>query len=227
MSNAVLRCQKLGKIFHDGDKPLRILDNIDFHLNTGERVAIVGPSGSGKSTLLHLLGGLDKPSFGDVFLFEQRLNTVSEAKRCALRNQYLGFVYQFHHLLPEFNALENVAMPLLLAGIAYEAAYAKAYDCLSDVGLAGRASHRPAALSGGERQRVAIARAIVHQPACILADEPTGNLDSNTALQVFDCMMALHAKQQTAFVVVTHDQNLASKMDRILTFRDGTLKALA
>lgn len=226
MNNTVLRCQNLSKTFHDIGKPLHILQNIDFSLAAGERVAIVGPSGSGKSTLLHLLGGLDKPSHGDVFLLENPLNQLSEAKRCALRNQYLGFVYQFHHLLPEFSATENVAMPLLLAGLSYEQAYSKANACLNEVGLTERSTHRPAALSGGERQRVAIARAMVHKPACILADEPTGNLDTATAIQVFDCMMQLHAKHKTAFVIVTHDRTLAAKMDRILTFRDGKLTPL-
>lgn len=226
MNNTILRCQNLGKTYHDGGKPLNILQDIDFSLAAGERVAIVGPSGSGKSTLLHLLGGLDKPSQGDVFLLENPLNRLSEAKRCALRNKHLGFVYQFHHLLPEFSATENVAMPLLLAGLSYENAYAKANACLTEVGLAERTTHRPAALSGGERQRVAIARAMVHQPACILADEPTGNLDTATAAQVFDCIMQLHAKHKTAFVIVTHDRALAAKMDRILTFQNGTLTSL-
>lgn len=226
MNNILLRCQNLGKTFFDGGKPLPILQDIDFSLTAGERVAIVGSSGSGKSTLLHLLGGLDKPSQGKVFLLEHQLNELPEAKRCALRNKHLGFVYQFHHLLPEFSATENVAMPLLLAGLSYEEAYAKANACLAEVGLAERTTHRPAALSGGERQRVAIARAMVHQPACILADEPTGNLDTSTAAQVFDCMMHLHAKHQTAFVIVTHDRTLAAKMDRILTFREGKLVTL-
>lgn len=226
MNNPVLHCRKLGKTFYDAGKPLSILHDIDFSLAAGERVAIVGPSGSGKSTLLHLLGGLDRPSQGEVFLAEQALNRLSEAKRCALRNKHLGFVYQFHHLLPEFSATENVAMPLLLSGLSYEEAFAKANACLTEVGLAQRTTHRPAALSGGERQRVAIARALVHQPDCILADEPTGNLDTATATQVFDCMMQLHAKQRTAFVIVTHDRSLAEKMDRILSFRDGTLAML-
>ncbi len=191
----------------------------------GERIAIVGASGSGKSTLLHLMGGLDTPSSGQILLQGQDWQAVSETARCRLRNTSLGFVYQFHHLLPEFNALENVALPLLLASVSVAEATARAESMLQQVGLSGRLKHLPAQLSGGERQRVAIARALVHRPVCVLADEPTGNLDRTTARQVFDVMLQLNTDFNSALVVVTHDVALAASMDRVMTLPEGSVSA--
>lgn len=223
MSNLIFNCQDLHKNYHDGTENVEVLKGINFSVERGDRIAIVGPSGSGKSTLLHLLGGLDKPSSGQVLINQTDWQTLTEKERCKLRNQSLGFVYQFHHLLPEFSALENVAMPLLLANEAVLEAQKQAEVILKEVGLAHRLTHRPSQLSGGERQRVAIARALVHNPHCVLADEPTGNLDHATALHVFDLMLRLNQRLNTAIIIVTHDNELASRMDKILTIQDGCL----
>lgn len=223
MSDVILNAEKLYKSYNDGTSKVEVLRGIDLSIAQGERLAIIGPSGSGKSTLLHLLGGLDKPTSGDVCIKDVNWQKINEKQRCKLRNQGLGFIYQFHHLLPEFTALENVCMPLLLANISVKDAEAEASKMLDDVGLKERKTHKPAQLSGGERQRVAIARALVHQPYCVLADEPTGNLDQTTATKVFDLMLELNRKRNTALVIVTHDQQLANQMDRVLVLGEGTL----
>lgn len=223
MSESIIRCTNVSKTYHDGHSSVRVLHQVDLNVQPGERIAIIGPSGSGKSTLLHLLGGLDIPSEGQVMLHDHNWRTMSEKQRCQLRNQSLGFIYQFHYLLPEFTALENVAMPLLLAKKSITEAHALAVGMLDNVGLGHRTSHKPSQLSGGERQRVAIARALVHKPSCVLADEPTGNLDYATATHVFQLMMALNQHLKTALIVVTHDQRIAADMDRVLTVQEGIL----
>ncbi len=223
MNNVVIYCQRLVKSYHDGNALVSVLNDLDFAIKRGEKVAIVGPSGSGKSTLLHLLSGLDKPSSGQVFIEGMDWSALSEKKRCMLRNKNLGFIYQFHHLLPEFTAIENVAMPLLLAGVAVHHAKTQAELLLKQVGLELRQLHKPSQLSGGERQRVAIARALVHQPHCVFADEPTGNLDQSTAAKVFDLMLDLNTQQQTALVIVTHDMQLAARMDKVMMLQEGRL----
>ncbi len=224
MSKLVLEAKGLSKVFTDVEEDVSVLNHIDFKVEAGEKIAIVGPSGSGKSTFLHLLGGLDKPSSGDVFLLGQSLTKMSEKDRCLRRNQSLGFVYQFHHLLPEFSAVENVMMPLLIGGEIHQEALDKALDCLKAVGLEKRAYHKPSQLSGGERQRVAIARALVGKPSCILADEPTGNLDSKTADVIFDLFLTLNDRHGTAIVIVTHDLSLAERMEKIMHLEAGCFR---
>lgn len=223
MSKPVLSCHQLTKVYIEAKNELQILDKLDFQVLSGEQVAIVGPSGSGKSTLLHLLGGLDKPTSGNVIVMGQNLAGIGEKKRCRLRNKSLGFVYQFHHLLPEFSALENVAMPLLIGDKPIGQAKDAAASMLSLVGLDKRMQHKPAQLSGGERQRVAIARALVTEPECVLADEPTGNLDSHTAEVIYQLMQEINQQLSTSLVIVTHDLTLAAKMDRVMELKDGRL----
>src|SRR3954468_20862565 len=221
---AVLSCRSLKKTYQ-GPQPVPVLHGIDLEIHRGERIAIMGRSGSGKSTLLHLLGGLDTPTSGQVFVQGRALSEMSEAERGKARNATLGFVYQFHHLLPEFTAIENVAMPLFIRRMERQAAVARAKRVLTEVGLGERLAHLPGELSGGERQRCAFARAMVTEPACLLADEPTGNLDSHTAEEVFDAMLRLSEEHGTAFVIVTHDPGLAARAERLLELREGVLQS--
>lgn len=219
----VLACRQLAKRYKDGQLETPVLSNVNLSVNAGDRIAIVGSSGSGKSTLLHLLGGLDSPTGGDIEVLGQSLADLSVRKLSQLRNQSLGFVYQFHHLLPEFSAVENVAMPLVIGGQKPSHAKAEAEELLEKVGLGHRLGHKPGELSGGERQRAALARALITRPACLLADEPTGNLDHRTAEGIFDLIMALNQQMNTALIIVTHDRQLAARMDIAYTLIDGEL----
>lgn len=224
MNNSViLQAKQLTKYYSQGDLDVEALKGINLAIYQGQRVAIMGASGSGKSTLLHLLAGLEQPSSGSVILDGIDLNKVSEAKLSKLRNQSLGFIYQFHHLLGEFTLLENVAMPLLIGGHSIKQAKKQAQQLLQRVGLDHRVMHKPGELSGGERQRAAVARALINKPKCILADEPTGNLDSKTAEQVYQLMLALNQEMQVSFIIVTHDLQLAKKMDTVLVMEDGVI----
>ena len=229
MSNdvPVIQCENLGKTYAEGKLRTPVFDGLQLSVAQGETVAIVGASGAGKSTLLHLLGGLDTPTVGEVIVAGQYMSTLSDAGRGALRNKALGFIYQFHHLLPEFTALENVMLPVLLSGAAVNESTQRAQALLESVGLGHRLQHKPGELSGGERQRAAVARALVNRPACVLGDEPTGNLDEKTAATVFDLMLALNHEQHTSLVLVTHDRKLARRLDRVLELHEGKLRELA
>ncbi len=223
MNDFVIECENLSKSFFEGGLHVDVFKSINLQVPAKARIAILGTSGAGKSTLLHLLGGLDKPTSGRVLLCGNDLSHSSEKKRSILRNKYLGFVYQFHHLLPEFSALENVAMPLLIAGYKKNIAYDKAMTLIEKVGLSARYNHKPAELSGGEKQRIAIVRAMVTEPSCILADEPTGNLDNKTASQVYETLLTLNEVMQTSLVIVTHDKQLANNMQQCFHLQDGKL----
>ena len=223
MSDIIIRCENISQIFKDGETTIPVLDKINFEIKHGENIAIMGASGAGKSTLLQLLGGLDRPTDGKVLIKDTDVSKLSTKKLGLLRNQHLGFIYQFHHLLPEFSALENVMMPLLIAKKSKKSAKQTAQELLEKVGLKDRVKHRPGQLSGGERQRAAIARALVTNPACILADEPTGNLDETTATVVMDLMLELTQQQNNGMIVVTHDKSLANKMNKTYELTGGHL----
>lgn len=227
MNNVVLQCMNVSKSFRDAGLSVDVLSDVNLSISAGERIAIVGSSGSGKSTLLHLLGGLEEPTQGEVWVAGKKLSTLNQSQRGMWRNQMLGFIYQFHHLLPEFTALENVAMPLLIRNTKPADAKQQAFEILDKVGLSKRIDHKPGEMSGGERQRAAIARALVTKPRCVLADEPTGNLDRHTANQVYETMLELNAVIETSLVVVTHDEALAQRMDKIYHINDGKLQSAA
>jgi lipoprotein-releasing system ATP-binding protein len=223
---AVIHCEALGKTYAEGTLYTPVFDGLELTVHAGETVAILGASGAGKSTLLHLLGGLDTPTAGEVYVAGQKMSALSDAARGRLRNRALGFVYQFHHLLPEFTALENVMLPVLLNGTSVADASRRAQTLLESVGLGHRLEHKPGELSGGERQRAAVARALVNAPACVLGDEPTGNLDEKTAAKVFAQMLDLNHAQRTSLVLVTHDRRLARRLDRVLELHEGKLREL-
>ena len=222
----VIRAEGLGKTYSEGKLRTPVFDGLDLVVHAGETVAILGASGAGKSTLLHLLGGLDTPTAGEVYVAGQKMSALSDAARGALRNRSLGFIYPFHHLWPEFTAVENVMLPVLLAGQGVPQATERARSLLESVGLGHRLDHKPGELSGGERQRAAVARALVNRPACVLGDEPTGNLDEKTAATVFELMLALNRDQRTSLVLVTHDRRLARRLDRVLELHEGRLREL-
>ena len=226
-SGLVIQAEALAKTYAEGKMHTPVFDGLELAVHAGETVAIVGASGAGKSTLLHLLGGLDTPTSGEVYVTGQKMSALSDGARGQLRNRALGFIYQFHHLLPEFTALENVMMPVLLGGADVAAATQRAKALLGQVGLGHRIEHKPGELSGGERQRAAVARALVNQPACVLGDEPTGNLDEKTAATVFELMLELNRAQKTSLVLVTHDRRLARRLDRVLELHEGRLRELA
>ena len=224
--DVVLGCTGLGMVYAEGKMRTPVFDGLELEVHKGETVAIVGASGAGKSTLLHLLGGLDTPTAGDVYVDGHWMSALSDTARGQLRNRALGFVYQFHHLLPEFTALENVMLPVMLGGASVAEARKRAQELLESVGLGHRIEHKPGELSGGERQRAAVARALVNRPACVLGDEPTGNLDEKTAANVFEQMLALNREQRTSLVLVTHDRRLAKRLDRVLELHQGRLREL-
>ena len=224
MSN-VIKCKNIGYSYHDGDRETPILSNLNFEVSQGESIAILGQSGCGKSTLLNLIGGIDKPSSGEVYIGNNDLATLNEEKITELRAKSLGFVYQFHHLLKDFSAIENIAMPLLIQGINKETCIKKASQITKTIGLEHRENHLPSELSGGERQRVAIARAIISNPSCLLADEPTGNLDAKNASSVLELLINLNQQHGSSLIIVTHDEKIATKMDRVLVLEGGHLKA--
>ena len=224
--DAVISCDALGMVYAEGKLRTPVFDGLDLAVGKGETVAILGASGAGKSTLLHLLGGLDTPTAGEVFVAGRKMSALSDTARGSLRNKALGFVYQFHHLLPEFTAVENVMLPVLLNGTHVPDARKRAQALLESVGLGHRLEHKPGELSGGERQRAAVARALVNQPACVLGDEPTGNLDEKTAATVFELMLELNREQHTSLVLVTHDRRLARRLDRVLELHEGKLREI-
>ena len=226
MNKVVLKCDNVSKSYKDGQLNVNVLNQLRLEVLEGQSVSIIGSSGSGKSTLMHILGGLDKPTSGSVVLMGQDLSQLGQKQLGLLRNQYLGFVYQFHHLLPEFSALENVMMPLLIGKMKKAEAEQRAVEMLEKAGLKKRIQHRPSELSGGERQRAAIARALVTRPKCLLADEPTGNLDRKNAQNVLDMMLDLKRELNTSLIVVTHDDELAERFDRVMTMKDGSLQVL-
>jgi lipoprotein-releasing system ATP-binding protein len=227
MDEAVIRCEGLAKTYAEGRLRTPVFDSLELAVHPAETVAILGASGAGKSTLLHLLGGLDTPTAGEVYVAGEKMSALSDAARGRLRNRALGFVYQFHHLLPEFTALENVMLPVLLDGSGVPEAAARARALLESVGLGHRLEHKPGELSGGERQRAAVARALVNHPACVLGDEPTGNLDEKTAARVFEMMLELNRAHRTSLVLVTHDRELARRLDRVLELHEGRLREVA
>jgi lipoprotein-releasing system ATP-binding protein len=226
MKNNIITCENLNLSFHDTGIETTVLKNLNLTVSQGESVAIIGASGSGKSSLLNLIGGIDNNHSGIVKLMNQNLSELSETKRCQLRNQHLGFIYQFHHLLGEFSALENVMMPLLINGTKISIAKEQATDLLTQINLTNRMNHKPSELSGGERQRVSICRALITKPSCVLADEPTGNLDKQNSLDAFDMMLNIKNAQNSALIIVTHDLDLAKKMDRTLTLINGALSTV-
>lgn len=224
--HTVIRAENLGKTYSEGSLKTHVFDRLNLQLEAGRTIAIIGASGAGKSTLLHLLGGLDVPTVGEVYVAGQPMSALRDAERGRLRNQWLGFVYQFHHLLPEFTALENIMIPALLTGMAVDACRQRAQTMLERVGLAHRSAHKPSELSGGERQRAAVARALVNQPACVLGDEPTGNLDAKTAQTVFNLLLELNREQGTSLILVTHDRQIARHLDQIVELHQGRLRPI-